>query len=192
MTVLWDDLAAVFFISRETPTARRTLAELLAIAGAEELQPDSRVEDLFSGTWAGLPYRGALVERKDHLLLWVSFGQGRLLEQLYPRPKDEHLESAPGLLLAQAFRDACDALKVDVGMFLSHNWQASDEWMAEQEWAVSGLFSIHLRAQGIGLLYLDRERVEAQSAHPVLDEHDQLPARHGRLYFSGRGRERWP
>lgn len=192
MTVLWDDLAAVFFISREKPTARKPLAELLATAGVEGLQPDPRVEGLFNGTWAGLPCQGALVERKDYLLLWSSFGQGSFLERLYPRPEDERLESEPGLLLAQAFRDACDALEVDVGMFLTHNWQASDEWVAEQEWAVSGLFSIHLRSQGIGLLYLDSERVEAQSAHSVLDAHDQLPAWRGRLYFSGHGRERWP
>ncbi len=191
MTVLWDDLAAVFFISREKPTARKPLAELLATAGVQGLQVEPRVKGLFNGTWAGLPCHGALVERKDYLLLWISFGQGSFLEQIYPRPEDERMESEPGLSLVHSFRDACDALEVDVGMFLTQNWQASDEWVAEQEWAVSGLFSIHLRSQGIGLLYLDSERVEAQSAHAVLDVHDQLPARRGRLYFAERGRERW-
>jgi len=192
VTVLWDDVAAVFFISREKPTAHRTLAELLSIADVHELRPDPRVEGLFNGSWAGLPCMGAVVEKEHYRLLWVSFSYGSFIDRVHPRPDDDSFESEPGLPLVHVFRDACDALEADVGMFLTSNWQASDEWVDELEWAVLGLFSIVLRSKGIGLLYLDAERVEAQSPQALLDEHDQLPARRGRLYFSGRGSKRWP
>lgn len=192
MTVLWDDVAAVFFISREKPIANRSLKELLAIADVRELRPDPRVEGLFNGTWADLPCMGAVVERSLYRVLWISFNYGSFLDRVFPRPEDDQLESEPGLQLVHAFRDAGDALEVDVGMFLTHNWQASDEWVEELEWAVIGLFSIVLRSKSIGLLYLDAERVEEQSPNALLDEHDQLPARRGRLYFSGRGSKRWP
>lgn len=191
MSVLWDDIAIVFFLSREKPTTREPLARLLAIAGVQDPRPDSRIEGLLTGTWAGLACECSVVEREDYRLLWICFGHGFFLERIYPRPDDELLESEPGLSLVHAFRDACDALNADVGMFLTHNWQASDEWIAEQEWAVAGLFSLHLRSLGIGLLYLDSERVGAQSPQPKLDAHDQLLAQRGRLYFAGRGRDRW-
>jgi hypothetical protein len=186
-----EDLAAVFFLSREKPAAGHSLEQLLRTAGVQGLRLEPRVPGLFIGTWADMPCEGSLAELNDSSVLWIRFGRSSFFDQIYPRPEDDHLESEPGLLLVQAFRDACDALEADVGMLLTQPWQASDEWIAEQAWAVSGLFSIHLRYQGIGLLYLNTERVQAQSAHAVLDENDQLPAQHGRLYFVGLGRQRW-
>ncbi|ADO74607.1 uncharacterized protein STAUR_6850 [Stigmatella aurantiaca DW4/3-1] len=181
----------MFFLSREKPPTREPLARLVALAGVQNPRMDSRVEGLLTGTWAGLACECSVAEREDYRLLWISFGQGLFRDRISPRPDDELLESEPGLQLVHAFRDTCDALAADTGMLLTHNWQATDEWLAEQEWAVAGLFSLHLRSLGIGLLYLNSERVQAQSSQPRLDAHDQLPAQRGRLYFSGRGRDRW-
>lgn len=190
MSVLGKDVAAVFFISRERPAAALSLEELLRTSGATELRPDSHVEGLLACDWAGLHCLGAVVEHTDYRQLWLSFPQGDLLDRLYPRPEDDRLEAEPGLSLVYAFRDACDALQVDAGMLLTQNWQAEQEWVDSHEWAVLAFSNAHLRYQGIRLLYLDEERVSGEPPHPVLDAHDQLPARRGRLYFGGSGRHR--
>lgn len=191
MTVLLDDIAAVFFIDREKPIARAPLSTLLTIAGGRDFRPDPETKNLMSGTWADIPCDGSVAERKYYRQLWISFQHSCFMERVYPRPEHERLEDETGLSLVQAFQNTCDSLEVDVGMLLTHNWQASDEWMIEQESAVLDPTSIHLHFQGVGLLYLDQERVRVQPSHPIFDGREQLPTQRGRLYFSGFGRERW-
>ena len=188
MSLLDSKVAAVFFISRERSTAGFSLEKLLQLAGARDVVPDERVEGVVSCHWANLYCESGIVEHEHYSQLWLNFLKNDLLERLYPRPEDDRLEAEPGLSLVYAFRDACDALEVDAGMLLGTLWQAEQEWVDSQEWAVLAFANAHLRYESIKLLYLDEDRVSGEPPHPVLDARDQLPARRGRLYFSGAGR----
>jgi hypothetical protein len=202
-------LCAAFYISvREGEPAIADLTSLEKIAreaGVVDLEDVSAAErerygtGAMTGHWDGIPDQVVVdLERlSEHLLFEICFFRSSFLSLLSDDTTDRPVEEDPAVVLAYAFRDACQRLRPDVAFLVTRPPQADlperdlREFVREQEYRVLSLDADLLSAEDFGLLYLDEKIARHWTPHPSRDDRDSLPVAGGKLVFRSRGWGRW-
>lgn len=175
-------LAAVFFVPRDWPDDA-----LLAAAGCSN-RLDPNADGVIDCRWTGMAAEAMVRVHEDHRIVRVTFWHSDLLARM---SDDADLERDESMTVADSFAGACDALGASAAYLLTHPDQASWEWTLDREWAVIALEPNTLLDARPGLLYLSADLDRHRTPDPLRDDRDVLDADGGRLYFAGRGVDRW-
>jgi hypothetical protein len=165
------NLAAAFVLRTTDP-----LRELLAQAGAADIADDARDESgLVYCTWAGMTCQGYA----DDGLLLIFFTQTAFLEML---PADD---------VAAAFAAACERLRPDAAVLVTHPDQAEVEALRGLRGMLVEADIERVAALRPGLLYVSEKLDDDQHGTWFANDRDEVPVPHGYLIFAGRGEKRW-
>jgi hypothetical protein len=189
---------AFFFLLRQK--SMPSLDELATAAGVTSLSrwpwPEEEEEDIRCGCWGGvLSVEVHLRHLKMHDCLAIDFWQSSFLDLRGPRAGRDAvpLEEDGALPVALAFRDACERLRPEVAVFLTHSDQVKEpDWMRECYSSVLGMDPNGLDSLGAGITYVSSDMTDEwvpENFGPP--QRDSLPVTSGRLLFRGTGWSRW-
>jgi hypothetical protein len=179
------ELGAAFYLPVAEAEPRGWASELLGKLGVRVwIDP---YDDQFA-EWGGLFCRVRVLDVAPYRILALTYGQNGFAKLLYRNSDDLAQDGA--LRVAQAFRDACEALRPVVGFVTSQAEEDFEELLTEYADEVRTGNVFGLSQAGFGLVYL---REPGEQLDPVVTFHprDELPVTEGRLIFAGRGADRW-
>ena len=155
-------------------------AEELERAGATDIAraPGDDVSGLLDCRWAGLPCRAFVHEH----VFAILFAQSAFLDL---RPDGD----GP---LVRAFVTACERLRPDAAVIVTHLHQAEvEELQRLARIALEADAPERLAAEHVGLLYLNGSIFNLDDGPWLGDNREEIPIDGGRLIFAGRGELRW-
>ncbi len=177
-------MAAIFYVRLPDPTAPPSLEELATRAGLERIVHEQETVPVLYGQWGVMESVRAVREVfVQHVCLQLFPHASDLLDRI-------RSESADSMPVAEAFRDACEALRPDTALLYVRPSEVEPEYLAAQYPNVLGLDGILLDESNPALLYLDAELAEHFPA-AYRSGRDSLPVSHGLLLFRGTGGRRW-
>jgi hypothetical protein len=180
-------LAAVFYLP--LGAIRGDLTELAAETGGSDIKQAPDADGVLDFLWAGLSSEARLIRSSFFGILFISFWQSDFLELL----ESEREESTAGgaLIVADAFRKACEVLSPAFAFVATHLDQATEEWVVGLEWSVLNHEANRLATQGLGLVYFSPEMDDHWVPYSSQEDRDSLPISSGRLMFASSGKSGW-
>lgn len=162
------------------------VTDLHALA-ADEFAP-------YAGKWGSFEYvETSLLELEHHrcLVLGCSLRAFFEMRDLHVPGTICQLDEDGALPVARAFAVACDRLRPEVALVLTHPQLGDGEWIESHYPLVLGMNANALADLRAGMLYLDPRLAEYWTPSPGRDERDSFPSRIGRIAFADEGWARW-
>lgn len=202
----FSTIVAVFFL--ETPEPKRTLGDLVRMAGLTEIRPlseQNRValgfhgldRQILGGSWGSFGPTWAILDEIDSydcLQLYSSmnhFADARIEAEQRTGTEEEAL-----LAYIATFRDTCLALFPDVAFldtrahYGDKRWedkQGNRDWVLSFAWMVTTADANALADERFSLLYLSDRFVRLWTPDPIRDDRDDVAVPTGRLAFARSG-----
>ena len=186
-------LAAVFFISRQTPEYEESIEVLLQKSQATNIEPSKYVKGWWDCKWAEMNCEAYLHNKlPDYQLLVIQFLQGVFLERgrYSQQEKNLPLEKDGNLKLALAFRDACETLQPEVAYIATHLDRAEFDIIMKVVHKIEVYDANYIAGEG-GLIYLRGIIADCLTDPPPEYAPDTMPVKEGVLVFGGQGSKRW-
>jgi hypothetical protein len=179
------ELGTAFYLPPSDAEPRAWAAEQLGRLGARVwIDPYG---DQFA-EWGGLACWVRVLDEPPYRILTLTYSQVEFATLLHQNSPDLAQDGA--LRVAQAFRDACEALRPTAAFVLSQATEDVADLFTEYADEVRTSNVWGLSQAGFGLVYL---REPGGDLDPIATFHprDELPVTEGRLFFAGRGANRW-
>jgi hypothetical protein len=176
-------LAAVLVVARPPSDQGRALAELVDVAGGEELGVPEAVSGLALCRWAGMTCRVYVDRLPDHDVLVLLLPRSEVLALTDVEPGDNPL--------VEAFTAAVGRVRPEAAFVAVHPDQAEPDRIRAAVELVELRDADALADERFGLLYVDAVIAQWWTPHELRDGREELPVASGRLVFAGRGSSRW-
>jgi hypothetical protein len=177
-------MAAIFYVRLPHEAAPPTLEDLATRAGLARIHHERGTVPSIYGQWGVMESVQAVRQvLPSHVCL-----------QLFPHLNDlldrQGNEAADSMPIAEAFRDACEALRPEAALLYTRPNEVEPEYIDAQYPKVLGLDGILLDESYPALLYLATEIAQYFPA-AYRTGRDSLPVSAGLLLFRGTGARRW-
>ncbi|HWO24379.1 MAG TPA: hypothetical protein VNO30_36795 [Kofleriaceae bacterium] len=178
-------MAASFYLRQVDGAAQPSLEELVSRIGFRSTHHEQEGgREVLCGHWGVMEDVRAERQALDwHVCLRLFPHLGDLLDRM----GDDADRSMP---VAEAFRDACEALRPEVALLYTRPDEVEPEYLDAQYPKVLGLDGILLDQSNPVLLYMSSE-LAAYFPEAYRVGRDALPVTDGLLLFRGTGAHRW-
>jgi hypothetical protein len=181
-------MAAIFYVPREEGDEVPPLQDLATRAGVTELAPaaDEGEGEVWYGRWGVME---SVRVHQEVLLAHVCLHIDPHLNDLLDRmPQGDRADDS--MSIAEAFRDACEALRPEAAVFYTRPDEVEPAYIAAQYPAVLAMDGNLLDVSNPKLLYLNPQLTETL-AEAYRRDRDTVPTREGLILFRGQREHRW-